>query len=104
VKKILWNITQGLHYLHKRGIMHRDLKPENLILKSRLNKHDVKLGDFGLADRVDAPDKIFRRCGTPGFVAPEIITLQPGEVYNEKCDIFSCGVILYTLYPNHPTS
>jgi len=55
------------------------------------------LVDFGLADMIDAEDYIYRRCGTPGFVAPEVITSQKGELYNDKVDIFSAGIIFYTL-------
>ncbi len=97
VKKIIWNIISGLNYMHERNIMHRDLKPENLILKTKKNKQDVKLIDFGLADYINNKASLFRRCGTPGFVAPEIISLKPEETYNEKCDIFSSGVIFYIL-------
>ncbi len=97
VKKIIWNIMSGLKYMHERNIMHRDLKPENLILKTKKNKQDVKLIDFGLADYITNREPLFRRCGTPGFVAPEIISLKSGEMYNEKCDIFSSGVIFYIL-------
>ena len=87
----------GLNYMHQRNIMHRDLKPENLILKTKKNKQDVKLIDFGLADYINNKEQLFRRCGTPGFVAPEIISLKQGETYNEKCDIFSSGVIFHIL-------
>jgi len=53
--------------------MHRDLKPENLMLKKKDNDTSISLVDFGLASFVDVSEYIFRRCGTPGFVAPEII-------------------------------
>ena len=55
------------------GIMHRDIKPENLILKDEL-KMDVKLADFGLAETFNKSELIFKRCGTPGYVAPEILS------------------------------
>ena len=86
-------ILSALQYIHSLGIMHRDLKPENLILKDD-DDYDIRLADFGLAEFVDKKEFLFRRCGTPGYVAPEILNDQP---YDTKCDIFSAGVILYIL-------
>ena len=73
--------------------MHRDLKPENLILKAQ-NSTDVVLADFGLADSLNQQSCAFRRCGTPGYVAPEILFDRP---YDTKVDVFSAGIILYIL-------
>jgi serine/threonine protein kinase len=54
--------------------MHRDLKPENLLLKSKESDgYDIVLADFGLAAKCSNPNILFRRCGTPGFVAPEVL-------------------------------
>lgn len=53
--------------------MHRDIKPENLLLKSKENLHDIVIADFGLATLLDANEFIFKQCGTPGFIAPEIL-------------------------------
>lgn len=53
--------------------MHRDLKPENLLLKSKDNDYEIVIADFGLADFTNKKEKLFKRCGTPGFVAPEIL-------------------------------
>lgn len=77
--------------------MHRDLKPQNILLKSQLNDTDIVLADFGLAMFMkDEP--LFKRCGTPGFVAPEILKYESDfEFYDEKCDIFSAGAIFYML-------
>lgn len=52
--------------------MHRDLKPENIILKDNSDDFDIKLADFGLAATISSELSI-RRCGTPGYVAPEIL-------------------------------
>ena len=54
------------------GIIHRDIKPENLILKEE-EGNELKLADFGLAEFVSNKKKNFSRCGTPGYVAPEIL-------------------------------
>lgn len=90
---IIVRLLSALEYLHDLGIMHRDIKPENLILK---DEHDfeIKLADFGLAEFVSKSDLLFRRCGTPGYVAPEILADKP---YDTKVDVFSAGVILYIL-------
>lgn len=57
--------------------MHRDIKPENIMYISRnLNSHQIKIIDFGLSSFVNVENYLYRRCGTPGFVAPEIITLK----------------------------
>lgn len=58
-----------------KKIMHRDLKPDNMILKHKdsLENCTLKLVDFGLATVCDIPEYLFKRCGTPGFVAPEVI-------------------------------
>ena len=58
--------------------MHRDLKPENLLLKEKDNFSDIVIADFGLATYVeeDQNDIVFKRCGTPGFVAPEVLQFK----------------------------
>lgn len=58
----------------------------------------VVIADFGLATKVDEPVYLYYRCGTPGYVAPEILNLDTKiNEYNEKCDIFSLGVIFYKM-------
>lgn len=91
---LMQKLLSALEYIHAKGIMHRDIKPENLILKGLENNYDVKIADFGLATVVAQSEYLFRRCGTPGYVAPEILA---DEKYDQKVDIFSAGVILYIL-------
>ena len=77
--------------------MHRDLKPENILMRS---KNDLKLviADFGLATKADADEYLYLKCGTPGYVAPEVINLPDNVThYDTKCDIFSAGAIFYRL-------
>lgn len=57
----------------------------------------IKIIDFGLATNLNSENANFKICGTPGYVAPEIINSDEDTIYNEKCDIFSCGAILYNL-------
>lgn len=93
--KIMIRLLSSLQYLHSRDILHRDIKPENLILRSKENDYDVCLVDFGLADYYDpSANYIFKRCGTPGYVAPELLQ---DKSYNEKVDLFSAGTIMFLL-------
>ena len=57
----------------------------------------MKIVDFGLATKINVDEFVFKRCGTPGYVAPEILLFGKNKKYNEKCDIFSLGVIFYYL-------
>ncbi len=64
-------ILKGLEHIHSKGIMHRDLKPENILLKSE-DELIIKISDFGLSALVDEKEHLFNKCGTPGYVAPEV--------------------------------
>lgn len=93
----MYNLLKALVHLHQRKCVHRDLKPENLLLKEKENDTDVVIADFGLAAFLNE-EVLFKRCGTPGFVAPEILAYKEGDpFYDEKCDVFSAGVIFYVL-------
>ena len=87
-------ILRALSYLHSFGIMHRDIKPENLIFREK-DSYELVLADFGFSEFANKNDKLFKRCGTPGFVAPEILNDSP---YNTKVDIFSAGILLYIMF------
>ncbi len=82
--------------------MHRDLKLQNLLLikekgtGENIGKKDFKIADFGLSAFVDEKEHIYNKCGTPGFIAPEVLTAKNGR-YDSKCDIFSIGCILHLL-------
>jgi len=91
-------ILSSLNYLHERSIVHRDLKPENLLFETKEDGSPIKLIDFGLAGSCKtAPLKT--PCGTPNYVAPEILRRQP---YGTQADMWSAGVILYIILCGFP--
>lgn len=95
---MLYNLASAIKYLHSLNIVHRDIKPENLLVYEHQDgSKSLKLGDFGLATVVDGP--LYTVCGTPTYVAPEIIA-ETG--YGLKVDIWAAGVITYILLCGFP--
>lgn len=98
---IVKSLLVGINYLASKGIMHRDLKPDNIILKHKnkpFKENEIKIVDFGLSSFVEVDDYLFKRCGTPGFVAPEVINADkndPNLRFSPKCDVFSVGIIFF---------
>lgn len=90
-------VLAAVSYCHSKHIVHRDLKPENLLLESE-GQGAIKVIDFGTSQVFDPSSKMHQTYGTPYYIAPEILA---GE-YTEKCDIWSCGVILYILLCGRP--
>ena len=96
-QQIYWvfhQIVKGIRFLHHQGIMHRDLKPDNILLETESVNSQMKIADFSLAERFTPGQKFMKFCGTPGFMAPEILA---GEGYDERVDVYSLGMILYAL-------
>ncbi|XP_031608045.1 serine/threonine-protein kinase DCLK2 isoform X2 [Oreochromis aureus] len=95
---MVYNLAGALKYLHSLNIVHRDIKPENLLVFEYPDgTKSLKLGDFGLATVVEGP--LYTVCGTPTYVAPEIIA-ESG--YGLKVDIWAAGVITYILLCGFP--
>jgi serine/threonine protein kinase len=90
---VIWQLLASLRSLHERGIVHRDIKTENVILIDAASD-SVKLVDFGLATPETDAEAMAVRCGTPGYIAPEVLR---NEKYGCKIDCFSIGVLLYIL-------
>ncbi|KAK2507642.1 hypothetical protein MC885_003845, partial [Smutsia gigantea] len=95
---MLVDLCKALVHMHDKNIVHRDLKPENLLVQRNEDKSTtLKLADFGLAKHVVRP--IFTVCGTPTYVAPEILS-EKG--YGLEVDMWAAGVILYILLCGFP--
>ena len=94
--KLIKQILQTVNYLHSNNIVHRDLKPENIMLMA--NGKDLKVIDFGTAVELPKKKKLTKFIGTAYYIAPEVIQ----QNYDEKCDIWSCGIILYILLCGYP--
>lgn len=92
-------LLEAVSYCHQQNVAHRDLKPENLLLRAVDNDHEVKIADFGFAKKVQRPKSLVTQCGTPGYVAPEILE---GTPYDTQADMWSVGVILYILLGGYP--
>ncbi|GLG98475.1 Serine/threonine-protein kinase polo [Gryllus bimaculatus] len=97
VRYFLHQILIGVDYLHKRNIIHRDLKLGNLFLNDNM---EVRIGDFGLAAKVEYQGERKKTlCGTPNYIAPEILT-KKGHSF--EVDVWSIGCIMYTLLFGKP--
>jgi serine/threonine protein kinase len=91
-------ILRGLAEMARKNVIHRDLKPDNVIL----SKEPIII-DFGLATVADDPNYLFVRCGTPGYVAPEIINIKDMSSKSHPIsDVFSVGCIFhYIVFSKH---
>jgi len=96
---LIKSVAGAIKYLHGIGIIHRDLKPENLIYASTTKDAPIKITDFGLAKLRDEDKTMSTACGTPGYVAPEVLKNEP---YGPAVDMWSVGVILYILLCGFP--
>ncbi|CAD8059270.1 unnamed protein product [Paramecium sonneborni] len=86
-------VLSALSYCHAQNIIHRDMKPSNIMLASPDPKSPIKVIDFGTAKKQLSGESQTQVIGTPLYIAPEVIDKN----YTEKCDIWSCGVILYQI-------
>ena len=95
---IMKQLMSAICYSHQNNIVHRDLKPENILMDNDTDDLTIKLIDWGCAQTIKSAKQSKQADGTAYYIAPEVLK---GE-YNEKCDIWACGVIFYILLCGYP--
>ena len=96
VKKYMYQLSEGLKYLYKHKIIHRDLKLSNILIS---DTNDIKISDFGFARYFDSDTMVETLCGTPLYMAPEIMKYKN---YTIKADLWSIGIIMYQMLVGKP--
>ncbi|KAM6927802.1 calcium/calmodulin-dependent protein kinase IGa [Xenentodon cancila] len=96
--KVIKQVLQAVSYLHENSIVHRDLKPENLLYYNADENAKIMVSDFGLSKTLEH-GVMSTACGTPGYVAPEVLAQKP---YSKAVDCWSIGVITYILLSGYP--
>uniref|UniRef100_A0A672R098 Calcium/calmodulin-dependent protein kinase type 1D-like n=1 Tax=Sinocyclocheilus grahami TaxID=75366 RepID=A0A672R098_SINGR len=96
---LIRQVLDAVNYLHNMGIVHRDLKPENLLYFNPQDGSKIMISDFGLSKMEGTGDVMSTACGTPGYVAPEVLAQKP---YSKAVDCWSIGVIAYILLCGYP--
>uniref|UniRef100_A0A8C5X1B7 Calcium/calmodulin-dependent protein kinase type 1G n=1 Tax=Malurus cyaneus samueli TaxID=2593467 RepID=A0A8C5X1B7_9PASS len=95
---VIHQVLTAVKYLHENGIVHRDLKPENLLYLTPEENSKIMITDFGLS-KMEQNGIMSTACGTPGYVAPEVLAQKP---YSKAVDCWSIGVITYILLCGYP--
>ena len=95
----LVQLAHGLHHLRLRNLIHRDLKPQNLLLSAPGPSGVLKIGDFGFARYMQQQDLAETLCGSPLYMAPEILSFNK---YDAKADLWSVGAIMFELLTARP--
>ncbi|CAH3110770.1 unnamed protein product [Porites lobata] len=101
-KLLFYQMLVAVKYLHEQGITHRDLKPENVLLASEKNETVVKITDFGLSKVVGEQSLMKTLCGTPSYLAPEVLLTCGTGGYSKAVDLWSLGVILFICLAGYP--
>ncbi|KAJ2332555.1 serine/threonine protein kinase, partial [Coemansia sp. RSA 2681] len=100
-RRVLLQLLLAIRHLNRLGIVHRDIKLENILLADRHNLR-IKLADFGLAKIVGETMFMKTVCGTPMYVAPEVLTVRQLGMYDNLVDMWSLGVVLYICLCGYP--
>eukprot|EP00920_Eleutheroschizon_duboscqi_P041915 GHVT01100589.1.p1 GENE.GHVT01100589.1~~GHVT01100589.1.p1 ORF type:complete len:511 (+),score=82.11 GHVT01100589.1:538-2070(+) len=100
--RVAKQVLSGITYMHDLKVSHRDLKPENLLLERKCTPQgelpNIKIIDFGLSTHFEKSEKMKDKIGTAYYIAPEVLH----GTYDEQCDVWSLGVILYVLLSGCP--
>ena len=100
---LMKQIFSAVDFCHQKGIIHRDLKPENILIESQEEAmkefFTIKIIDYGTSGLLKKGELLNLNVGTPLYIAPEIIN---NKKYDGKCDLWSCGVIMYMMLSGHP--
>ncbi|CAD8083042.1 unnamed protein product [Paramecium sonneborni] len=112
VKVIFRQIVEGIKYMHDIGLMHRDIKPGNILFRQPVSLKQFGLSvqdgplisDFGVSSTIQKQLNVYQYCGSYGYMAPEVFACEDDKQksYNEKCDVFSLGCLLYELTTTKP--
>uniref|UniRef100_A0A1I7TQB5 Protein kinase domain-containing protein n=1 Tax=Caenorhabditis tropicalis TaxID=1561998 RepID=A0A1I7TQB5_9PELO len=95
---LIRQVLEAVSFMHDNGVVHRDLKPENLLYYNQEDESKIMISDFGLSKTEDS-GVMATACGTPGYVAPEVLQQKP---YGKAVDVWSIGVIAYILLCGYP--
>ncbi|XP_011692636.1 PREDICTED: ribosomal protein S6 kinase alpha-5 isoform X2 [Wasmannia auropunctata] len=100
-KRVMRQLASAVRYMHSRGVVHRDLKPENIVYVHQGEDSSVKIVDFGFARMKNSCEPLHTPCFTLPYAAPEVVANQE---YDESCDMWSLGTILYFMLSDSPPS
>lgn len=95
VQKLFFQMASAVAFIHARNIVHRDIKPANFLLS---NSTTVKLADFGLAAQIKPGEVLKTACGTPNYIAPEVLGY---DGYDQRADVWSLGCCFYLMLVGH---
>ena len=96
IYEIIEQLNNTFKIMKENGIVHRDLKPDNILIKFEGEQKIAKLCDYGVSKNIK--NILKTHTGTVGYMAPEIMELKEGNTFDDKCDLWSIGIIIYELF------